>query len=242
MKIDPGFPDHWKTRMLYNALGAEAVLALLRLWGSAQISREWQGLDLSPKKLKAICGFPGCDQKLWDAFTDCEFPWLDQSPDGTYSIHGFEEHQAQVIALWKNGHKGGRPPKPKSIPSLPPSPTHPLTPHGSHAVESEKPNGFRLVSNQEPPAKKSKAKGTADELKAYAVELGMPASDGEWCFDKWEGNGWKNDGKPIADWKATMRVWKRSRYLASQKSASPPAGTEKPREKTRSLTSDQVGI
>lgn len=194
------------------------------MWGGAQISREWQGLDLSPKKLKAICGFPGCEQKLWDAFTDPDFPWLDRSQDGTFSIHGFEEHQAQVIALWKNGQKGGRPPKPKAKPSLTHPLTHPLTPHGLHAVESIKPNGFQLVPNDEPTAKKSKSKGTLEELKSYAVEIGMPASDGEWCFDKWEGNGWKNDGKPIADWKATIRSWKRGNFLASQKSCAPPAG------------------
>lgn len=223
MKIDPGFPDHWKTRMLYNTLGAEAIVALLRLWGGAQISREWQGLELSPKKLKAICGFPGCEQELWDAFTDSDFPWLDHASDGTYSIHGFEEHQAQVIALWQNGKKGGRPPNQKPNPS--PTPTHPLTPHDLHAVESTKPNGFHLDSDPKPHDKKSKGKGTLDELKAYSVEIGMPASDGEWCFDKWEGNGWKNDGKQIADWKATMRAWKKVNCLASQKSGTPPAGT-----------------
>ena len=107
MKVDPGFPNHWKTRQLYNTLGAEAILALLCLWGRAQISREWQRLELTPKKLKAICAFPGDERELWDALTDRDCPWIDQDEAGTFSIHGFEEHQAQVIALWKNGQKGG---------------------------------------------------------------------------------------------------------------------------------------
>ncbi len=65
-------------------------------------------------------------------------------------------------------------------------------------------------------AKKSKAKGTLDELKAFAIEIELPESDGEDCFNRWEGNGWKNNGKPIVDWQATMRTWKGRRFLASQ--------------------------
>jgi hypothetical protein len=141
MKLDPGFPDHWKTRQLYNTLGAEAVLALLRLWGRAQISREWQHLELTPKKLKAICAFPGDEGELWNALTDRDCPWIDQDEAGTFSIHGFEQHQAQVIALWKNGQKGGRPAKSKKENPL----THPLTPHDFHPVESFKPNGNQMV-------------------------------------------------------------------------------------------------
>lgn len=71
-------------------------------------------------------------------------------------------------------------------------------------------------SGTEPARKKTKAKGTLEEIKAYAVELGMPPEDGEDCFDRWQGSGWKNAGKPIADWRATMRTWKRRGFLASQ--------------------------
>ena len=151
MKLDPGFPDHWKTRQLYNTLGAEAVMALLRLWGRAQISREWQHLELTPKKLKAICGFPGDERELWDALTDRDCPWLDQNESGSFSIHGFEEHQAQVIALWKNGKKGGRPPKSKKENplNLPHPHPLPLTPHDSHSVSSLKPNGNQMVLSNE---------------------------------------------------------------------------------------------
>lgn len=52
---------------------------------------------------------------------------------------------------------------------------------------------------------------------AYAVEIGLPESDGDACFDKWQGNGWKNDGKPIVCWRSTMRSWKKFGYMASQK-------------------------
>jgi hypothetical protein len=63
----------------------------------------------------------------------------------------------------------------------------------------------------------SKAKCTLDEAKAFAVEIGMPESDGEASWHKWEGNGWKNGGNAVKDWKATLRSWKASGYLPSQK-------------------------
>jgi hypothetical protein len=65
----------------------------------------------------------------------------------------------------------------------------------------------------------SKARGTIEECVAFAVELKVPESDGEACFHKWEGNGWKNGQSVIKDWRATMRSWKSAGYLPSQKHA-----------------------
>jgi uncharacterized protein YdaU (DUF1376 family) len=88
----------------------------------------------------------------------------------------------------------------------------------SQKLESRNQNSLTLdAAPTTPPSKKSKPRGTLEELRAYAVEIGMPAEDGEDCFDRWQGNGWKNNGKPIADWQATMKTWKRRGYLASQK-------------------------
>jgi len=58
-----------------------------------------------------------------------------------------------------------------------------------------------------------------DELKAYAVGLGMPASDGESMFDHWESNGWRNGSSASKDWQAGMRKWKSQGWLPSQKTA-----------------------
>lgn len=78
----------------------------------------------------------------------------------------------------------------------------------------------KRLANQElePELEPSKKTCTLDEAKAFALELGQPASDGEACFYKWEGNGWKNGTSSIKDWKATMRSWKAAGYLPSQKS------------------------
>jgi hypothetical protein len=81
-----------------------------------------------------------------------------------------------------------------------------------------------------------KARGTLGDVVSFAEELGMPASDGESCWHKWEGNGWKNGANQIKDWKATVRSWKAAGYLPSQKITTFPKNTrdrtgEYPQEK-----------
>ena len=56
---------------------------------------------------------------------------------------------------------------------------------------------------------KKKERATIDELRVFCKSIQLQESDGDWAFDKWEGNGWKNDGKPIISWQATIRSWKR---------------------------------
>ena len=63
----------------------------------------------------------------------------------------------------------------------------------------------------------TKARGTKEEIIAYCISLSLPATDGEWLFDKWQGNGWKNGPHPILDWKSTVRAWKGAGHMASQK-------------------------
>ena len=64
--------------------------------------------------------------------------------------------------------------------------------------------------------KEGKARGSRDELRAYALEIGIPESDGESMFDHWESNGWKNGSNPVKDWKAGIRKWKSQSWLPSQ--------------------------
>lgn len=74
----------------------------------------------------------------------------------------------------------------------------------------------------EPKKKKAAARGTLEEITAFCRTLGLPASDAESIFHKWEGNGWTNGPRPIKDWQATIRSWKAAGYLPSQKAASRP--------------------
>ncbi len=206
MKLDPGFINHWKTERLMDQLGAEGVIAILRLWGNAQIRRAFSGLHFTPKRLAMETKWKGDAEKLFAVLTDPDAPWLDMDEDGTFTIHGFSEHQHQVVKLWENGKKGGRPPNTarKTSPSSSPS---------SSSSPICEPNENQMVLENEPKARKQKAKGSIEELKSFAVEIGLPESDGENCFHKWESTGWKG----IKNWEAKMRTWKIEKYHPSQK-------------------------
>lgn len=43
---------------------------------------------------------------------------------------------------------------------------------------------------------------------AYCREVGLTETDGHWLYEKWQSNGFTNGGKPILDWKGTVRTWK----------------------------------
>lgn len=65
---------------------------------------------------------------------------------------------------------------------------------------------------------KSKARGSMEEVVAYVTGHGnLPSTDGEWFYDKMLASGWKNDGKDVKDWKATVRTWKSISIFPSQK-------------------------
>jgi hypothetical protein len=67
-----------------------------------------------------------------------------------------------------------------------------------------------------PSVKINKARGTIEDLKSFALEIGLAESDGENCFCKWESTGWKG----IKDWRMKIRTWKHEGFHASQKNGS----------------------
>jgi hypothetical protein len=62
---------------------------------------------------------------------------------------------------------------------------------------------------------KNKAKGTLDECVCYAVSRQLPATDGEWFFDRMETVGWQLGKAKVKDWQACIRTWQREGYLPS---------------------------
>lgn len=67
---------------------------------------------------------------------------------------------------------------------------------------------------------KPKARGTVEQIHEFFSSEHLPRADAEWFFNKCVGNGWMNNGKPIKDWKATVRAWRAAHYLPSQKNGS----------------------
>ncbi len=78
-----------------------------------------------------------------------------------------------------------------------------------------------LITQSTMSTKHTHNKATIEELKAFCAEIGLPATDGEFMFHKWESNGWTNKGGPVLNWKAQIRSWKSAKYLPSQSSRNP---------------------
>jgi hypothetical protein len=70
---------------------------------------------------------------------------------------------------------------------------------------------------------KPKSRGTIEEFRQFFASIGLPESDADYTFHKWQGNGWINGKNPIKDWRATARQWKTGNFMPSQKAA--PAKT-----------------
>lgn len=67
------------------------------------------------------------------------------------------------------------------------------------------------------------SEGARKRVGEFARGEGIGERDADWFFFKCEGNGWTNAGKPILDWKATIRSWWRGQFFPSQR---PKPGTK----------------
>jgi uncharacterized protein YdaU (DUF1376 family) len=73
----------------------------------------------------------------------------------------------------------------------------------------------RKVNLRPNPAPKGARPDSEQEVVEYCKSLGVP--DGAYFWHKWMGDGFRNRGKPMKDWRATIRSWKAAGYLPSQK-------------------------
>lgn len=117
----------------------------------------------------------------------------------------------------KNGKKGGRPID---------NPENPVGYLGTQKTQRNPKEPRKAVSvtdtvivpekDKKVSARKARAHSLR-EIQEYCASIGLPESDGEATWDKWEGNGHKNAGKAMKCWKATIRSWKANGYMPSQK-------------------------
>ena len=64
---------------------------------------------------------------------------------------------------------------------------------------------------------KKNKKPSYDDTFEFCKKIGLAKIDAEYMQDKWLETGFKNNGKPIKDWQAQIRNWKRMNYLPSTK-------------------------
>lgn len=64
-------------------------------------------------------------------------------------------------------------------------------------------------------------KPSLEEVKLCCAKTGLPESDAIWFWNKCEGNGWTNNGKPIKRWPNVIASWKAAGWMASQRNNNP---------------------
>jgi hypothetical protein len=64
---------------------------------------------------------------------------------------------------------------------------------------------------------KKNKKPSFDDTFDFCNKIGLTRTDAEYMQDKWLETGFKNNEKPIKDWQAQIRNWKRMSYLPSTK-------------------------
>ncbi len=96
--------------------------------------------------------------------------------------------------------------------------------------------GSKAHSNREANPDIESENGTEglEKVREFCKAEGISMLDAEWFYHKGRGNGWTNGGKPILDWKATLRSWKRAGYLPSQKASNGQHTFSKPKERAPS--------
>ncbi len=158
------------------------------------------------------------------------------------------EHNKTSQTVTSDAHVTKPLPLSPSLPLSPQTPLSPAHPHTPAPVRTREAEALELDDSAKPA--KSQGKGTQQELEAYAVEIGLPASDGIAMFDHWTANGWKNGQVASKCWKAGMRNWQRNNWMPSQKGGKMGGFNGHPKAKhaaydaataTLGLTAKQIG-
>jgi hypothetical protein len=133
MIVDPDFFEHWRTRMVVNALAGDelAPVYIMRMWAHCQ-TRKSDRFKMPSAGLKAQCRYAGDADLFEQAMSEAGF--VKREGDEILVV-GWAEQNASLIAAWENGAKGGRPKKE--------APENPQVTHG-------KPNGNPSLTQTKP--------------------------------------------------------------------------------------------
>lgn len=206
VRLETSFWTHRKTMRLRALIGDDALWLPPRLWCyAAQNQPDGDFSKYLPAELAMLLGYSGDAQALLEALQQAGF--LDEM-----QIHGWAEHNCYHEVYAERAKKAanarwGNERKLKE----------------KRAKGQEKRGEEQAQSSNASSIHRGKDRGTIEEIKTFCIEIGLPASDGEACFHKWEGKGWKNGGDAIKCWRSTIRSWKTAGYLPSQKNGQTPA-------------------
>lgn len=60
-------------------------------------------------------------------------------------------------------------------------------------------------------------KPSLEQVRLFCTKAGISMADADWFWNKMEGCGWRNGGKPVVSWEKTLTAWKLAGYLASMR-------------------------
>lgn len=190
IRLQTNFWTNRKTMRLRAAIGSDALWLPIRLWSyAAENQPDGDFSSYSVEELALLVGCSGNAQAMLQALQDAGFM------DGM-KIHGWEEHNGYHKKFSERAS---------------------IAANARWEKERKDKKGKDKKRKETSNASSMKSKASENELVAYAKELNLPASDGSYLFDKWEGCGWMNGKNPIKCWRATFRQFKKGGWLPSQK-------------------------
>jgi hypothetical protein len=215
VKVFTAFFSNRKTIRLRVMIGDAALWLPIRLWAyAAENQQDGDFSGYSASELAMLVAYQGDAQAMLEAMQQACFL------DGM-KIHGWEEYN-EYHATFASRAK-----------------TAATARWEKHRARKEKKQKKDNTGEESIGAKHCLGHATSmQEVVDFSISLGMTALDGESCWYKWEGNGWKNGPNPIKDWKKTIQSWKAAGYLPSQKNHNghtSPTDPTAPRQSIRTV-------
>lgn len=100
MIVEPDFFDHWRTRMVVDALDGDecAPIYIQRLWAHCEKLRT-VSFEIPCEGLKFLCRYTGDSRKLESSLIDAKFMRRDGN---IVTVYSFEENNARIIRSWNS--------------------------------------------------------------------------------------------------------------------------------------------
>lgn len=174
MIVDPDFFEHWRTRMLVDALGGDqmAPMYVMRIWAHCQ-SRRATSFNMPAAGLRALCRFNGDAELLESSLAEAGFI---QRNGAAIAAPTWAEYNAKLMANWKNGATGGRPKASEEEPTDNPR----ITQQEPTKTQSEPTGTHAYPIREDKSREEKKGKSKAEAAPPSALPDWMP-------LDSWSG-------------------------------------------------------
>lgn len=194
VKVFTAFFTNRKTIRLRAALGDDALWLPIRIWAyAAENQHDGDFTGYSAEELAMLVGYNKDASSMLQALQQASFF------DGM-KIHGWEEYN-EYHATFKARASTAASARWEKV-----------------RAKKEKKQKKDNTGEESIGAKHCLGHATSmEEVRDFAITLGLPANDGEYFWEKWHGNGFQNAGKPIRDWKSVIRSWRLAGHCPSQK-------------------------